>query len=158
MRTLAAACAACVVSGCALWPGNDSSPATTAVRTRPPNNYRASVADWFDLMTPGPTPQRRLAFGTPEASDCALYGPGGRHQGWMVPVIYDTSVATAGAGGKTSSAGTAAATGKPAPTVMKDGQATATLQDVKISGKGYFFWFSSDTIEAVSRRADICPP
>ena len=32
-----------------------------------------------------------------------------------------------------------------------------TLQDVKISGKGYFFWFSSDTIAAVTRRAE-CPP
>ena len=91
MRTLAAACAACVVSGCAIWPSNDSTPAAAAVRTAPPRAYQSAVADWFDLMTPGPTPQRRLAFGTPEASDCPLFGTGGRHQGWMVPVIYDTS-------------------------------------------------------------------
>jgi hypothetical protein len=130
------------------------------VRTAPPKNYQGTVADWFDLMTPGPTPQRRLAFGTPETSDCALHGAGGRHQGWMVPVIYDTSPGTAGtSSAKTSSSGTAAsADAKATPTTVKDGRATATLQDVKISGKGYFFWFSSDTIAAVTRRADGCPP
>ena len=156
MRTLAAACAACVVSGCAMW-SNDSAPTTaTPVRSAPPKHYQASVADWFDLMTPGPTPQRRLAFGTPETSDCPLFGTGGRDQGWMVPVIYDTT--PPGGNGKASTSGTSAAGGKAQATTVKDGQASTTLQEVKISGKGYFFWFSSDTIAAVSRRADGCPP
>jgi len=155
MRTFAAACAACVVAGCAIAPRNDG--IQQAVRTRAPDHYQSTVSDWFDIMMPAVS-QRRLAFGTLEPSDCALSGPGGRHQGWMVPVIYDTSVAAADkAGGRTSSSGTSAATGKPAPTTVKDGTATATLQDVKISGKGYFFWFSSDTLAAVTRRAD-CPP
>jgi hypothetical protein len=164
MRAIAAACAACIVSGCAIWPGSDNSPpGPTVVRTAPPRNYQSTVADWFDLMTPGPTPQRRLAFGTPETSDCPLFGTGGRHQGWMIPVIYDTSpgagtaAKTPPSGSKTSASGTAAAA-KVQPASTKDGQATATLQEVKISGKGYFFWFSSDTIAAVSRRADSCPP
>jgi hypothetical protein len=139
-----------------MW-SNDSAPTTpTPVRSAPPKHYQTSVGDWFDLMTPGPTPQRRLAFGTPEASDCPLFGTGGRHQGWMVPVIYDTS--PSGGGGKTSTSGTSAAGGKAPPAAVKDGQASATLQEVKISGKGYFFWFSSDTIAAVTRRADSCPP
>ena len=154
MRTLAAALAACVAAGCATRPGNDSAP--TVVRTRPPINYQTSVTNYFDLMVPGAPSQRRLAFGAPESSDCALHGTGGRHQGWMVPVIYDTS-GTAPAGGKASASGTAAAS-KPAPTRIQDGEATATLQEVKISGKGYFFWFSSDTIAAVTRRGDACPP
>jgi hypothetical protein len=155
MRTLAAVCAACTFAGCAIAPRSDGP--QEAVRTRPPEHWQATVSDYFDIMMPAVS-QRRLAFGTLEPSGCALYGPGGRHQGWMVPVIYDTSVAAGDkAGGKTSSAGTGAATGKPAATTVKDGTVTATLQDVKISGKGYFFWFSSDTIAAVTRRAD-CPP
>jgi len=46
-----------------MWPSNDSTPARTVLRSAPPKHYQSSVADWFDLMTPGPTPQRRLAFG-----------------------------------------------------------------------------------------------
>ncbi|HEX6361833.1 MAG TPA: hypothetical protein VFZ93_02685 [Albitalea sp.] len=166
---MAAACAACVIAGCATGPRDDG--ATSVVRTRPPLNYQTSVADYFDLMLPAPQAQRRLAIGEPEASDCALYGTGGVHQGWVVPVIYDTSPATASgskvpakrpagaraAAARTSAAGTSAA-GPAATTTVNDGIATATLQEVKISGKGYFFWFSSDTIAAVTRRADGCPP
>jgi hypothetical protein len=139
-----------------MWSSNDGTPAPTVVRTAAPRQYQSTVADWFDLMTPGPTPQRRLAFGTPETSDCPLFGTGGRHQGWLVPVIYDTSPAGAGSS-KTSASGTAAAA-KAKPTATSDGRATATLEEVKISGKGYYFWFSNDTIAAVSRRADSCPP
>ena len=156
MRTLAAACAACIVAGCAVWPSNDSTPAPTVVRTAPPKQYQAKVADWFDLMTPGPTPQRRLAYGTPETSDCPLYGSGGRHQGWMVPVIYDTSPVASTSGSRTSGSGTAAAQ-KPVAATVNNGIASATLDEVKISGKGYFFWFNNETISAVTRRADNCP-
>lgn len=157
MRTLAAACAACAIAGCATSARNEGS--TEAVRTRPPDHYQQTVSDYFDLMMPA-VQQRKLAFGTLEPSDCALYGPGGVHQGWMVPVIYDTTVTVAdkGANGKTSGSGTAAAMAKPVPTTVKEGTPTATLKDVKISGKGFFFWFSSDTIAAVTRRADGCPP
>jgi len=175
MRTLAAACAACVIAGCATGPHDDGE--SVVVRTRPPNDYQGTVADWFDLMMPGPQVQRRLAFGEPEASDCALYGSGGQHLGWMVPVIYDTSPTAAGgaagkgagrnagagkarasaaAGTKTSASGTSSA--PPVATTAADGVARATLEEVKISGKGYFFWFSSDTLAAVTRRPDGCPP
>jgi hypothetical protein len=172
MRTFAAACAACVIAGCATGPRDDGP--SSVVRTRPPSDYQGTVADWFDLMTPGPALQRRLAFGEPEASDCALYGSGGMHQGWMVPVIYDTTPprntaaasrkgaatgktrTSAATAPKTSGSGTASApVNEPA---ASDGVASATLEEVKISGKGYFFWFSSDTIAAVTRRADGCPP
>jgi hypothetical protein len=145
--------AACVVAGCATSQRNDS---VSVVRTRPPSNYQTTVTDYFDIMVPGPQAQRRLAFGSPESSDCALHGRGGRHQGWMVPVIYDTSPAATAGSGKASASGTAAA--KPAPTTLKNGTATATLQEVQISGKGYFFWFSADTIAAVTRRPEGCPP
>src|SRR5512138_2481304 len=134
MRTIAAAFAACAIAGCATAPGNDGTPAV--VRTRAPAQYQTSVSDYFDLMMPAVS-QRRLSFGTLEPSDCALYGPGGRHQGWMVPVIYDTTVAGSApaAGGKTSSSGTAAAKARPVQTAAKDNNGTTTLQDVKISGK-----------------------
>lgn len=160
MRTLAAACAACAIGGCAIAPRNDLA-AAAPVRTKPPSHAQASVSDYFDLMMPATT-QRRLSFGTLEASDCALHGTGGRHQGWMLPVIYDTT-ATASAGkamaaGRTSGSGTSAAQGKAPAAAPKEDASTASLQDVKISGKGYYFWFSSDTIAAVTRRADACPP
>jgi len=166
MRTFAAACAACIVAGCATSPAGDGAP--TPVRTRPPAHFQSTVADYFDIMMPAPQAPRRLAFGEPEASDCALFGTGGRHQGWMVPVIYDTSPQTAArpsgaktpsAGPKTSGAGTRGAAARPVVVVpATDDIATATMQEVKISGKGYFFWFSHDTIAAVTRRADGCPP
>jgi hypothetical protein len=151
MKTLAAALAACVVAGCAT---QQASNTVSVVRTRPPAHYEATVSDYFDIM--GAPAQRRLAFGSPETSDCALHGSGGRHQGWMVPVIYDTTPTAAAGSGKTSGSGTAAA--KPAATTVKNGTASATLQEVKISGKGYFFWFSADTIAAVTRRPEGCPP
>ncbi len=154
MKTLAAALAACLAAGCATQQRNDS---VTVVRTRAPANYQSTVTDYFDLMVPGPQTNRRLSFGVPETSDCALYGSGGRHQGWVVPVIYDPSASTAGSG-KSSSSGTAAAAAKPVATKTVNGTQTTTLQEVKVSGKGYFFWFSHDTIAAVTRRADNCPP
>jgi hypothetical protein len=160
MRTFAAACTVCFVAGCATDPRVD---APVPVRSRVPIDYQSTVADYFDIMMPGPPAHRRLSFGEPEASGCALYGSGGRHQGWMVPVIYDTSpvagAKSSSAGAKTSTAGTRAApAAKPVVTSLTDEVATATLNEVKISGKGYFFWFSDDTIAAVTRRADGCPP
>jgi hypothetical protein len=50
------------------------------------------------------------------------------------------------------------ATERAGVATASSGVATATLLVVKISGKGYFFWFSHDTIAAVTRRADGCPP
>ncbi|HEX6708358.1 MAG TPA: hypothetical protein VF169_26730 [Albitalea sp.] len=159
MRTIAAAMAACVAAGCATSQRTD---APTVVRTKAPAHYQETVTNYFDIMMRGPQTNRKLAFGSPEASDCAIHGSGGYHQGWMVPVIYDTSPVTSTAptvkGAKTSTSGTAAANKPVQATVNDDGVASATLSEVKISGKGYFFWFSSDTIAAVTRRADSCPP
>lgn len=157
MKTIAAALAACVAAGCATQQRTDS---VTVVRTRPPVNYQSTVTDYFDITMPGPQHTRKLAFGAPESSGCALHGSGGRHQGWMVPVIYDTSPG-ASTPAKASASGTSAA--KPTATrtatarTGADGSATATLDEVKISGKGYFFWFSNDTIAAVTRRPEGCP-
>ncbi|HEX5633839.1 MAG TPA: hypothetical protein VFX50_11460 [Gemmatimonadales bacterium] len=145
------------------------------MRTRPPVDYRTTVTDYFDLMLPAPSGQRRLTFGEPEASDCALRGTGGRHLGWMVPVIQDIVPAPAAAAPVARSAngrrvatarsGTAAApaalaaTAEVVPVVASgDGAPSATLKEVEISGKGYFFWFSHETLAAVTRRPDACPP
>jgi hypothetical protein len=32
-----------------------------------------------------------------------------------------------------------------------------SLSDVSITGTRYYFWFSGDTISAVTRQADVCP-
>ncbi|HEV7914900.1 MAG TPA: hypothetical protein VGP22_14125 [Albitalea sp.] len=161
MKTFAAALAACVVAGCATTQPSES---VTVARSRAPVNYQGTVTDYFDIMVPGPQHNRKLAFGVPETSGCALHGSGGRHQGWMVPVIYDTSpgATTAAGAGKSSASGTSAA--KAATTTKtavakpsSNGTPSATLDEVKISGKGYFFWFSNETIAAVTRRADNCP-
>jgi hypothetical protein len=174
MKTIAAALAACVAAGCAT---QQRSEPVTVVRTRPPTNVQETVSSYFDLTMPGPQHNRKLAIGTPEASDCAMRGSGGYHKGWMVPVIYDTSPppSSSAAASRTSSAGTAGSRGAAAkgaaaktaapPVVTStapavtgdDGITTATLREVQISGKGYFFWFSNDTIAAVSRKADSCP-
>jgi hypothetical protein len=138
------------------------------VRTPPPANYQSIVTDYFDIMMPRPASQRRLTFGDPERSDCALYGAGGVHRGWMIPVIYDTTVPVASpvrggssakraARGRTSASGTTAAAAGAATTV-EDGVASATLEEVQISGKGYYFWFSRNNIAAVTRRPNDCPP
>ncbi|WP_280154460.1 hypothetical protein [Piscinibacter sp. XHJ-5] len=174
MKTIAAALAACIAAGCAT---QQRSEPVTVVRTRPPANVQETVSSYFDLTMAGPQHNRKLAIGSPEASDCALRGSGGYHKGWMVPVIYDTSPppAASAAPARTSAAGTGSAKGSSAkgaatravapavttstaPTVTgDDGITTATLREVQISGKGYFFWFSNDTIAGVSRRADGCP-
>jgi hypothetical protein len=88
----------------------------------------------------------------------------------MVPVIADTAPATTapvrGAGsakrpakGRIAASASASDTqaASVAPPPDDDGVATATLEEVLISGKGYFFWFSHDNIAAVTRRADRCP-
>jgi len=172
MKKIAAALAACLAAGCAT---QQRTEAVSVVRTRPPANYQNTVSSYFDLTMPGPQHNRKIAFGSPEASDCAMRGSGGYHKGWMVPVIYDTSPPQATtSSARASTAGTAAARGgagrtaapaatnatpaaEAAPTASTDTVLpTATLREVQISGKGYFFWFSNDTITAVSRRAD-CP-
>jgi hypothetical protein len=153
MRKIAAAVAACVAAGCATQQRND---APTVVRTRPPANYQDTVTNYFDVMVRGTQANRKLAFGSPEASDCAMRGSAGHHKGWMVPVIYDTSPVASTSGSRTSGSGTAAAQ-KPVAATVNNGIASATLDEVKISGKGYFFWFNNETISAVTRRADNCP-
>jgi hypothetical protein len=177
MTRLIAVFTALVLAGCASAPPTQS----TAVRTRAPVGVESTVSSYFDLTLPGPQTNRKLAIGAPETSDCPLGGKSGSHLGWVVPVIYDTSpapaappktvgtsaapvaaknVAKTGAV-KANSAAAAktaavAATADPAPAASTSTDAV-TLRDVSLSGTRYFFWFSSDTLSAVSRRMDLCP-
>jgi hypothetical protein len=130
---------------------------TSVVRTRPPANYKATIASYFDLHDRSPQTNRKLAFGAPESSGCALRGSAGAYRGWMVPVIYDTSASTSARGAKTSGSGTSAAAGRAAAAKGKADRDAVSLDEVHVSGKGYFFWFSNETISGVSRRADGCP-
>lgn len=158
MMRLTAVLAALVMTACASGPPPQ---ATNAVRTRPPTNVEATVSSYFDLTVPGPQTQRKLVFGAPESSHCPLFGGAGAHLGWVVPVIYDTSPSAALA--KSSSVAPA----YTSPVKTAKGAATSTsgtsspdpfsLGEVSISGTRYFFWFSRDTISAVTRRGDICP-
>jgi hypothetical protein len=152
--------AAVLTAGCASFlPATDSAP---LAHTRAPVQYESTVSSYFDLT--GAPLQRKLAFGAPESSDCALHGSGGAHLGWVVPVIYDTSPASnksghAGAAGK-SAAAKASAQGKADMAHMSasgTGSGAVALEEVSITGTRYFFWFSSETLSAVTRRGDICP-
>ena len=200
MRNVAlAAAAAIVVGGCASGPSPSDAP--VAVRGRAPVNYENTITNYFDFMLVDDPAQRKLVFAPPEASHCALLGGGGAHQGYVVPVIYDTTyrpppkavasssgpaqVASAGGGtaaagkntkdpkstgkntkkpptqaqGAVNTSGTAAAA-TPATAADPPGPITAsaiTLKDVNITGNRYFFWFSNETISAVTRRMDLCP-
>ena len=156
MKTIAAALAVCTLAGCAT---SQRSEGPTVVRGRAPTNYENTVTSYFDVHVRGPQTDRTLAFGTPESSGCAFRGSGGTYQAWMVPVIYDTKASTVSSkrAVKTSGSGTsAAAARRTASTASTSADGTVTLDEVKISGKGYFFWFTNDTISAVTRRAD-CP-
>ena len=161
---------AVVLAGCASAPPKQS----TVVRTRAPTHVESTVSSYFDLTLPGPQTNRKLAIGAPETSDCALGGSAGRHLGWVVPVIYDTSppAATAPKSGGTTAApvasksvsktaavktNSAAASTSAAAASTSGTEQPVTLSDVSLSGTRYFFWFSSDTLSAVSRRIDLCP-
>ncbi|MBW8829651.1 MAG: hypothetical protein JF606_09510 [Burkholderiales bacterium] len=124
---------------------------------------------------------RRLAFGAPESSRCALWGPGGRHAGWVVPVIYDTTPQPAaplpmspaatwvsptakGAVDKKAKSPTkaSATAAMPVLKISTSGTSSSTtarmsLNDVSVTGTRYFFWFSGETLGAVTRQAGLCP-
>jgi hypothetical protein len=175
--------AAFVLSGCASWwqPAPETS---NIVRTRAPVNYETTIANYFDFNVVDDPSQRKLVFAAPEASTCALFGGAGSHQGFVVPVIYDTTLRTKPAAAAPAPAPTvqaaAPASGKnakapaknaknaktPAPAITTSGTGaepapaiapTMTLKDVSITGNRYFFWFSNETISAVTRRMDLCP-
>jgi len=194
MMRLTAVCAAVVLTACASGPAPQSS---AGVRTGAPVNYEATVASYFDLTVPDPRNERKLVFGPPEASPCAMHGAAGAHLGWVVPVVYDTTpsparsnvskagtpapstpVAAAAKAGTTKSAAATKSGGKangkataqakapadpPAATSTSGtGSSTVdagplTLTEVSISGTRFFFWFSGDTLSAVTRRVDQCP-
>ncbi|RQP21421.1 hypothetical protein DZC73_28500 [Albitalea terrae] len=129
-----------------------------------PARYASTVDNYFDLTMPAQATPRKLYIGTPEKSRCALFGTGGRHAGWMVPVIYDTTPPAAppsSTPGRTSKNANAL----PQPLhVNTSGTASAntstspmSLKEVSITGTRYFFWFSSETLAAVTRQADNCP-
>jgi hypothetical protein len=154
MRRLTALGAAVVLTACASGPAPQS---TVAARTRAPVNYENTVSSYFDLTIAGPQNGRKLVFGAPESSHCPLLGSGGAHLGWVVPVVYDTTPPT---GGKSGAAATAAPTVKTSNTVSTGANAptgNVSLADVSVTGTRYFFWFSSDTLSAVTRRVDLCP-
>jgi len=182
LEVLFAATASLALAGCASW---SSAPpaAPTVARSAPPTRYESTVNNYFDLTMPPQSAPRKLTIGAPEGSPCALHGTGGRHAGWMVPVIYDTtppaSAATTSAmpqrgtpsakGGNdkaTKTAGSSAATalplksstsGTPTASAATTGTPANTLKDVNVQGTRYFFWFSSETLAAVSRQPDACP-
>jgi hypothetical protein len=169
------ALAGLTVAGCAT--RSDIGTAPVVVRSNAPVKYEATVNSYFDFTAPPAPGPRKLAFGTPEASPCAIYGGGGKHASWVVPVIYDTSppigvptVAGAppvkGATDKNGKAGAAKAAAAPALKTSTSGTAAAAaaskagaipLNEVSITGIRYFFWFSSETLSAVTRQADLCP-
>jgi hypothetical protein len=160
------------LSGCAS--RHDSVSAPTVVRTAPPTKVEATVNSYFDLtLPPQPTP-RKLAIGAPEASKCSLFGRGGRHAGWLVPVIHDTSppsalTASSTPGKLDKDLSPTLPKGAPQPKANTSGTTANTngttaarsgpvsLSDVSITGTRYYFWFSGDTISAVTRQADVCP-
>jgi len=174
------ALAGLLVTGCATRSAPSSTP--VAVRAHAPVKYEATVNSYFDFVAPPVPGPRKLAFGTPEASPCAIYGGGGRHASWVVPVIYDTSppmtptpaqpVASVPAKAavdknvKPVADKNGKVAAKPAAPVVKtstSGTAPApnpgvvSLNEVSITGIRYFFWFSSETLSAVTRQADLCP-
>jgi len=174
-----AALAGLALSGCATRSAPVADVAT--VRSTAPVNYESTVHNYFDLTMPAAAAPRRLAFSAPESSRCALYGPGGRHAGWVVPVIYHTApqpappmsvspdpvsvspAAKRAVDKKTKTPTKASATAAvPVLKVSTSGTASSTpagmsLNDVSVTGTRYFFWFSGETLGAVTRQADLCP-
>ena len=153
------------LAGCA-W-RRDAVSAPAQVRTSAPTKVEATVNNYFDLtMPPQPTP-RKLAIGAPEASKCSLFGRGGRHAGWVVPVIHDTSPPSAVTASSTSGkldkdVPPTLPKGAPQPKANTSGTTAGrsgpvSLSDVSVTGTRYYFWFSGDTISAVTRQADVCP-
>jgi hypothetical protein len=138
-----------------------STPTPVISQSSAPTRYANTVNNYFDLTLPAQATPRKLYVGTPEKSRCALFGTGGRHAGWMVPVIYDTTPPSSSTPTRMSKNASA----MPQPLhVNASGTAPANastspvpLKDVSITGTRYFFWFSSETLAAVTRQADSCP-
>lgn len=142
--------------------------ASAQIRTRAPVNYQATVNNYLDLSMMLPA-DRRLAIGAPEPSNCALHAPGGAHMGWVVPVVHDTSPqqplrasAASAASINVSNPVKGKASGPASTKVSASGtsadrRSDVSLDDVKVTGTRYFFWFSSETLAGVTRRADLCP-
>lgn len=131
------------------------------VRTRAPINYQRTVNDYIDLTAMLPA-DRRLAIGAPEMSNCPLFSPGGSHAGWVVPVVHDTTPSPARPTQVSTAPvprGKSAAAPSPSKTSASGtaSRADVALDEVQVSGTRYFFWFSSETLAGVTRRADLCP-
>ena len=161
MMRLATVFAAVSMAGCASSP--PPSDAGAMPHTRAPVAYESTVSSYFDLT--GAPIHRKLAFGVPESSKCPLRGSGGGgvHLGWVVPVVYDTtpgssavSKSSAGATKATVAKATKATTGVRVASSGTAADAVA-LEEIEITGARYFFWFSSETLSAVTRRGDVCP-
>lgn len=157
-----AALAGLALAGCASNSASVSS-APAMTRSAAPMRYETTVNNYFDLTMPAQSTPRKLYVGAPERSHCALFGTGGRHGGWMVPVIYDTTPPQTphGSASKTSDK-SAKATTQPlkvstSGTPPAASSATVSLKDVSITGTRYFFWFSSETLAGVTREPELCP-
>jgi hypothetical protein len=85
-----------------------------------------------------------------------LFGSAGAHLGWVVPVVYDTSPPLVGKAPATGKSATASAK-QPLKTSTSASGTGASLDEVSVTGTRYFFWFSSDTLSAVTRQIDLCP-
>ncbi len=149
MPRLAAALAALAVTGCASGPSVNAPP--DPVHSRAPQNYEAVVSNYFELAMPDAPAGHKLVFGSPELSDCTLYAPGGRHLSWVVPVVEDPDHSAHAAARPVGRREELAARR------VKGDQGRVSLDEVSVRGTRYFFWFSNDTIGAVTRRADLCP-
>jgi hypothetical protein len=138
---------------------------------RAPVKYESTVTNYFDLTMPASPTPRRLAVGAPEASNCGLFGRGGRHSAWVVPVIHDTSTPgtpasvakdkngkpVAAAAPSTSIVPLKSSAGGNGTTRTSAGAPSVRLDDVSITGTRYYFWFSGETLSAVTRQTDACP-
>lgn len=158
-----AALAAGLMAGCATRSDLSSSKPMVA-QASPPTRYATTVDNYFDLTMPAQAAPRKLYVGKPERSNCALHGTGGRHAGWVVPVIHDTTASTAPQPGTAAAKTTKTASASPQSLrVNTSGTAPAgagpspiPLKEVSITGTQYFFWFSHETLAAVTKQAG-CP-
>jgi len=194
MRIAATLVAVALASGCA---GRLDPPMSDVGRMNAPVNYEATVTTYFDLTTRTPVAQRKISFGSPEASGCRLVG---NQMGWVVPVTFQVTAPPPGSAAAAAPAPAAAAPvpaatpalAKAAPVAAKSKGKTkgkqkdtpvvvmaaaapnppraavveapapppggVALEEVSVTGiTRHFFWFNKETINAVTRRMDICP-
>jgi hypothetical protein len=98
------------------------------VRTRPPQGYDKTIANYLAFRIRGPQKDAEINIGAPEPSACALDEFINSSRGWVVPVVYATR------------------TGVP-----------SGKETINIVTRQYFFWFRGDAIAGLTPRIDVCP-